>query len=120
VSVVTTVIRPQQENTLGSFDVSCRANADIAVWLCDRKLKLLAQIHTHPGAYVGHSHGDDLGAPLAFNGFYSLVVPHYGRAGIQPLIQCGVHVFHGTFLELSRDAAAQQIQIVPHAADFLT
>jgi hypothetical protein len=119
VAVVTSVIRPQQVNTRGSYDVSSRANADIVVWLCDHKLKLLAQLHTHPGSCVGHSHGDDLGAPLAFEGFYSLVVPHYGRAGIRPLNQCGVHVFCDGFLRMSPEIAAKQIQIVPHAADFL-
>jgi hypothetical protein len=119
VAVVTSVIRPHQTNTRGSYDVSSRANADIVVWLCDHKLKLLAQLHTHPGSFVGHSHGDDLGAPLAFDGFYSLVVPHYGRFGVHPLNQCGVHVFRGGFLELPPEIAARQIQIVPHAADFL-
>lgn len=120
VAVVTSVIRPKQENTLGSFRVSSEANADIVVWLCARKLKLLAQLHTHPSSYVGHSDGDDLGASLAFHGFYSLVVPHYGRAGIRPLNQCGVHVFQNGFVELPPVAAAKQIQIVPHVADFFS
>jgi len=120
VAIVTSVIRPRQENTLGSFHVSSEANADIVVWLCARKLKLLAQLHTHPGSYVGHSDGDNLGASLAFHGFYSLVVPHYGRAGILPLNQCGVHVFHYGFVELPPAAAEKQIRIVPHVADFLS
>jgi hypothetical protein len=119
VAVVTSVVRPRQHNTPGSFHVSSEANADIVVWLCAHQLKLLAQLHTHPGSYVGHSDGDDLGASLAFLGFYSIVVPHYGRSGILPLKQCGVHVFQNSFLELPPPIADKQIQIVPHVADFL-
>jgi len=119
VSIVTSVVRPRQQNTLGSFFVSSEANADIAVWLCARKLKLLAQLHTHPGEYVGHSDGDNLGASLAFQGFYSLVVPNYGRSGILPLNQCGIHVFHNGFVEVPSLIAEKHIQIVPHVADFL-
>lgn len=117
-AVVTSVIRPMQINTTGSFHVTRESNADIVVWLCARKLKLLAQLHTHPGSFVGHSNGDDLGAPLAFFGFYSLVVPNYGRSGILPLQQCGVHVFANRFVELPPTIAEKQIQIVPHVADF--
>ena len=117
-AVVTTVIRPKQQNTAGSFEVTREANADIVVWLCAHKLKLLAQLHTHPGSFVGHSGGDDLGASLAFFGFYSLVIPNYGRSGILPLQQCGVHVFTNRFVELPTPIVEKQVQIIPHVADF--
>lgn len=120
VATVTSVIRPRQQNTFGSFLVTREANADVVIWLCARKLKLIAQLHTHPGNYVGHSDGDNLGASLAFQGFYSLVIPNYGRSGILPLKQCGVHVFNNGFIELPSHIAEKQIQIIPHVADFLT
>lgn len=116
-TVVTSVIRPRQRNTFGSFVVDRSANADVAEWLCEHKLTLVAQLHTHPSEFVGHSCGDDLGAPFAFHGFYSLVIPHHGRRGILPLTQCGVYVFTETFVEIPPPEASQFIKVVPHAID---
>ena len=30
---------------------------------------------------------------MPYEGFLSIVVPHYGRRGMMPLTVCGVHVF---------------------------
>jgi hypothetical protein len=118
-SIVMSVVRPRQRSTFGSFRVDRKANADVAAWLCAHKLKLIAQLHTHPGEFTGHSNGDDFGAPFAFNGFYSIVVPHHGRRGILPLAQCGVHVFVERFVQIAPLLIPKYIQVVSHGLDQL-
>lgn len=54
-------------------------------------LRLLALIHTHPAAWVGLSHVDRGNQVCSRVGFFSLVVPHYGRPPWQ-LRRIGVHV----------------------------
>jgi proteasome lid subunit RPN8/RPN11 len=71
-------IRPEAETTRGSFYVSPQAMAKIVRSVCDMNLKVIGQIHTHPGeAY--HSDGDNEGARIAYSGYTSVVLPEYGR-----------------------------------------
>ncbi len=118
-AVVVTVIRPNQIRTSGSFDVDARSNADVAVASCDLGLRLIAQIHTHPGEYVGHSPGDDEGAPFLTQGLYSIVVPMYGRRGMLPLSQCGVHIYEKEFLRLTDQQVNTTFRFVPNVLDLL-
>jgi hypothetical protein len=119
VALVTSVIRPNQKCTSGSFEISREDNANVTAFLSDQKLKLLAQLHSHPGTLVGHSYGDDLGAPFVFRGFYSIVVPLYARRGILPISQCGIHVYADGFFQFSPKDIAAFIQIIPNAIDQL-
>ena len=41
-------------------------------------LHVVGQVHTHPGSAY-HSRGDDRGAPIAYTGYISIVLPEYGR-----------------------------------------
>lgn len=118
-AVILTVVRPKQRRTAGSFEIDSRSNADIAVASCDLGLRLIAQVHTHPGNYVGHSPGDDDGVPFVFHGLYSIVVPNYCRDGMLPLNRCGVHIYQGEFRQLTKQQTDTTFRIVPHALDFL-
>jgi hypothetical protein len=118
-AVVLSVIRPRQRRTAGSFRVDAAANADVAVVACDNGLKLIAQVHSHPGSYVGHSPGDDAGAPFLFDGLYSVVVPNYARDGLILFHRCGIHLYRGRFYQLSPQEIGAHFQIVPHVLDFL-
>lgn len=71
-------IRPEADTTRGSFYVPPQAMAKIVRSVCEMNLKVIGQIHTHPGeAY--HSSGDDEGARIAYSGYTSIVLPEYGR-----------------------------------------
>ncbi len=118
--VVTTVIRPQQVRTFGSFEIDRAANAEVAMHACDHGIRLVAQLHTHPGKFVDHSPGDDRGAAFVFPGLYSIVVPQFGRRGLLPLNQCGVHRYaDGRFLRLTDEQIANDIRVIPDVLDFL-
>jgi proteasome lid subunit RPN8/RPN11 len=54
-------------------------------------LKLVALIHTHPESWVGLSHIDQRNQVCSRIGFWSLVVPNYGRRPWD-LFALGVHI----------------------------
>jgi len=71
-------IRPEAKTTVGSFQVQSQAMAKFVRSVCDMGLKVIGQVHTHPGqAY--HSDGDVEGARIAYSGYVSIVLPDYGR-----------------------------------------
>lgn len=115
--VVTTCIVPTAETTYGSFATSSKANARVVMYLAQTGLELLGQVHSHPGARVDHSDGDNERALMPYDGFLSLVVPHYARRGM-PLAQCGVHVFErSVFRRLTNDEINSRFKLVPCVAD---
>jgi hypothetical protein len=117
-SVVTTVIAPGAITTPGSYRTSAVGNARVIQAINRHHLQLLAQVHGHPEEWVGHSAGDDTGAFMPYAGFYSIVIPAYGRRGLLPLSKCGVHRYDGDrFVQLSEDEIADQIVLVPTAMD---
>lgn len=116
--VVTTVLAPEATTTAGSFATSVIANARVVAKVNEHHIKILAQIHGHPGGWVGHSAGDNAGAFMPYEGFYSVVVPWYGRHGLLPLTRCGVHRFHrGAFMQLTYDQIERQFLILPGRLD---
>jgi hypothetical protein len=102
--LVTTCIAPAAVTTRGSFETPAHANAQVIAYLGAAQLELIAQIHSHPGDFVGHSDGDDRRALMPYEGFLSIVVPHYGREGMRPLTKCGVHLFEGSRFRRLTDA----------------
>jgi proteasome lid subunit RPN8/RPN11 len=102
--IVTTCIAPAARSGPGFFLTSAVSNAAVIAELSRNHLELLAQVHSHPGAYADHSDGDTRGALMPYEGFVSVVVPDYARSAILPLRRCGVHCFEGgTFRRLSRE-----------------
>jgi hypothetical protein len=89
--LVTTVIRPNAVLQRGSFQTSAADNAKVVAHLSQAGLSLIGQVHTHPGPFVDHSHGDERDAFMPVENSLSLVVPFYGRRGMHPLASCGVH-----------------------------
>lgn len=112
--VVTTLLVPAALTTFGSFEVSPAGNAEVISFLSANGLRLIGQLHTHPGRSVGHSWGDEAGAAHAHENFLSIVIPHFGARGIEPLKKCGVHRFeNGEFRRLARAEIATAIQWLP-------
>lgn len=80
--------------------------------LRNRDEKLLAQVHSHPGD-AHHSTGDDRRAASYHPGYYSIVVPDYGR-GVTSIEQCTVHLYGGQdFSPLPNSVASTLIQVTP-------
>ena len=117
--VATTVVRPDAAMTRGSFETSAAANAAVVAYLSDAGLSLVGQVHTHPGGFVDHSKGDDDDAFMPTENTVSIVVPNYGRDGMQPLDRCGVHRYEtGIFRRLRGKELAASICVVPLTRDF--
>lgn len=116
--VITTVLVPRAFTTPGSFNTSAVANAQVITKVNEFHLHLLAQIHGHPRDWVDHSTGDDRGAFMPYPGFYSVVVPFYGRQGLLPLSTCGIHRYEsGCFRRLAMEEIERQFVTVPATLD---
>ena len=99
---VLTVIAPQATSAPRRVVATNTANARVVKELVDHRFVHLAQVHSHPGAWVDHSDGDDEWAAFKHHGLLSLVVPNYCRRGMLPLAKCGVHRYQdGEFKRLS-------------------
>ncbi len=117
-SFVTTCIAPPAQTTHGSFETSSRANAQVIMFLANNNLELIGQVHSHPGGFVGHSAGDDERALMPYEGFLSIVVPHYACRGMRPLTMCGVHLFEkARFRQLAAIEIESRFHTVPDFAD---
>lgn len=116
--LVTTVIRPNAVLQRGAFRTSAADNAKVIAYLSQAGLSLAGQVHTHPGSFVDHSHGDERDAFMPVENSLSLVVPSYGRSGMLPLVKCGVHRYEGgSYRRLGEAEIASTICVVSSMAD---
>ena len=118
VSIVLSAIAPDAETTRGSFVTGVDTNTDLVCALADHGLVLVGQVHSHPGAWVDHSDGDDTGALVKFENYWSVVVPEYAEEGMLPLDRCGFHCFRrGRFARLTPEALSARVTAVPDFID---
>jgi hypothetical protein len=116
--VVTTVLAPEAITTRGSYNTTALANAHVISAVNKLHLQVLAQVHGHPGSWVGHSGGDNTGAFMPYTGFYSVILPFYGREGMLPLSKCGIHRFEDDgFSQLTTVEIERDFIVVPTAVD---
>lgn len=78
VSLAVSAIKPEAETTFGSFFVSAKSMARVVREGANNRLQVVGQVHTHP-RQAFHSEGDDEGAHIAYYGYISIVLPHYGE-----------------------------------------
>jgi len=117
-SIALVVLCPIATTTWGSFRTDVDANTAVVSTLGTLGMSLVGQVHSHPGEWVDHSDGDDRGALVRFVGYWSLVVPSFGRHGVRPIEQCGVHLFeNGTFNRLTTHALRARVHVVPTSVD---
>lgn len=117
-AIVLTAASPTANTSRGSFATGVRANTDLVIELDRRGLHLVAQAHSHPGPDVCHSRGDDSGALVKYDGFWSLVVPNYAKQGLRDMRAVGVHLFQGHgFRRLSAASVAARVRVFPTAVD---
>lgn len=114
----TTVIAPRAKTSPRAYDTDVRSHAAVVDAVGRLDLCVVAQVHCHPGDAVYHSDADDDLAFVRGEGFWSIVVPNYGRKGVLPIDQCGFHCFSGgEFRLLSPRAAKARIQVLPNHVD---
>lgn len=117
-AMVTTLVVPDADTTRGSIRTSAAANAEALSVITDTPLVLLGQAHSHPWRRVAHSWVDDRDTFAQFPGAMSVVVPFYGRRGID-LSTCGVHRhLEGYYRRIPRAQITEHLRVVPGFADF--
>ena len=117
-AVALVALSPDAETTGGSFQTDLESNTAVVRALGELGLELVGQIHSHPGDWVDHSDGDDQGALVRFQGYWSLVVPAFARGGMRPLTGCGVHLYTGgRFRRLTEAAVRARVHILPQSVD---
>lgn len=94
------------------FQVDHHANAAFVDFINDNDRIYISQVHSHPGTFVDHSDVDDNESAFRSEGLVSIVVPFYGRRGMIPLTECGVHRYQqNEFFRLADDYVAQHFLI---------
>lgn len=115
---VTTMTTPSAVLEASRFHVPPEAMSEAGKHLRRFKLRRLAQVHTHPAEWTGHSRWDDEWAYSQLPGALSIVLPHFGRA--QPrLEQAGVHLRSSAgWRQLSPAEVPLYVRLVPGRLDF--
>lgn len=117
-ATVTTLVVPRADTTFGYVSTSSAANAETLTVMAGTPLVLLGQAHSHPSSMVGHSATDDRDTFAQFPGAISVVVPYFGRRGVQ-LDQCGVHRhISGSYRRLRGGTVRRHLFLLPSLADF--
>ncbi|WP_310571221.1 hypothetical protein [Gemmatimonas sp.] len=93
--------------------VGSNTTAEMGRWLRGEGLTALMQVHTHPGAWTGHSPTDDDFSIASSEGFLSLVWPQYAAAPVQHIEELGVHQLRdGRWHALDAQEARGLIRVV--------
>jgi len=109
---VKAVIAPFQLNRWGSYHIPSTSISAISAATRTRGWVCLAQVHSHPGAFVEHSRYDDENA--GSQRILSVVIPKYGRWRRRWPNGVGVHECQNAYWhKLSDSDAALRIQIEP-------
>lgn len=117
---VKAVIAPKTTFSWGNVSVSHKSNYNFVGALSKNNLIHLAQVHSHPSEWVGHSPGDNVMAAFKVEGLLSIVVPQYCQNGMLPLSRCGVHRFtKGTFKWLSNKYVESHFELTDKTKSIL-
>jgi len=116
--VVTTLTIPNARLLSGRFEVPPDSMSQAGKHLRGFRLRRLAQVHTHPGEWTGHSRWDDEWACSQLPGAISIVLPSFARKR-PALADAGVHLHNEAgWRQLSPEEAANELRIVPSLLDF--
>ena len=116
--IVTTITIPNGALREQSYRVPPDAMSEAGKHLRKHGLVRLAQVHTHPGSWVGHSPEDDRRAYSQERGAMSIVLPNYGR-GEAMLADIGFHVREAdAWTRLSETELPARFSFVPSLIDF--
>jgi hypothetical protein len=76
-SVVDHVLQPPHTASRVHYEIDTNWVTELFLELRATRRSVRAQVHTHPGSSVEHSHTDDSFALAPSVGFVSLVLPHF-------------------------------------------
>lgn len=117
--VVTTVAAPKLFQTSGNYLVERSSMSRVAAEMRAYGLTNLAQVHTHPSKWIGHSSYDDDHAYSTREGALSLVWADYGFGVGHGLGDVGVHERRGgEWVRLEEKDIYTRIRIVDSFADY--
>ena len=101
----------------GLVRVGPDTTAEMGRWLRRQSLRALAQVHTHPTGWTGHSRTDDDGPIVSAEGFVSIVWPHYASLPPTTVRDFGVHrLSSGRWHALEHEEADDFLKIVESEA----
>lgn len=116
--VVTTLALPQLLQTAGNYRIVRGSLRRLSKEMRSQGLSNLAQVHTHPKRWVGHSQYDDEHAYSTRDGSLSLVWPDYGLALSHDLAGIGVHERRGgRWARLTDGQVQRRIRVVDSVSD---
>lgn len=117
-SIVTTLTFPNARLEKTHFTVSSEAMSECGGHFRKFALTRVAQVHTHPGTWVGHSSYDDEMAYSQHLGAISIVLPEHARK--RPLLQdCGIHIrAKAGWAQIPTDEVGSVIRQIPGLLDF--
>jgi hypothetical protein len=116
--LITTAIAPEADH--GAQHVLCNEEQMLAATLAGRthRITLLGQLHSHPTSWTEHSPGDDELVFLPRESMVSIVAPHYGRTGLQPIATLGFHQFQeGRWVLIDPDSVSEGVTMLPAGID---
>ncbi len=117
--VVTTLALPEVRQTRGYYRVVPESLRRLVADMRAQGLKNLAQVHTHPSDWVGHSRYDDENSYSTKEGALSIVWPNYGASLHHDLNTLGIHERQGgEWVLLDENAAFRRIRLVDGEADY--
>lgn len=97
----------------GFVHVGSDTTAEMGRWLRAQGLTALIQLHTHPGAWTGHSRTDDDFSIASSEGFVSLVWPDYGARPARGIEDLGVHrLVGGRWHDVEGEEATTLVRII--------
>lgn len=116
--VAVAVVFPNAKLLAGRFEVSPDSMSQAGKHFRQLGMVRLAQVHTHPESWVGHSHWDDERAYSQLPGAMSIVLPHHARQ-VPALADAGIHLRAPTgWQQLSRQELDAHVRLVPSILDF--
>jgi len=109
---ITRCIIPEQIATPAGVRVLLDSAFKISVGLSDRKEFLFVQVHSHPGSSF-HSAIDDYNPITDKPGFFSIVVPNYGKVKPYDFFSWCINEYEGVgrWRELSLEEVRQRFVI---------
>lgn len=117
-AVVTSLVVPDADTSFGDVVTSPAANAEALGAIVATPLVLLGQAHSHPRGNVRHSTVDDRETFAQFPGALSVVVPCFGRRGVE-LGNCGVHRhLDGRYRRIASSKVAAHLRVLPGLRDY--
>lgn len=88
----------------------------VSLWeYCEKNnLSVLADVHTHPGNWVGQSMSDRTNPMIAQQGHLAMIIPRYAKNLFQDLSDVGIYQYKGNheWSNLSKQEGAIQLTIL--------